>query len=401
MRTGLTFKCKFSIKWATPLFDKMSSLVAAKIDENNHDLAVSEQRMTSDDSCAGSNGNEDNNESKKRIKIIEDVYRPALRLMMLSGSYFGYTSFDKFHDTSSQPQKQCQLSRFCCLTVACCLWINFFMSVISIFYDGRDIYLLIMFASWTLMVSLMGTTCLIVLPLTSSRRSRFQHFLLKLVTVHFEPEILRGIVSKAKLYANVFSIVVIFAIGAEIISDIFLDINIGTYEPWKRLRILRIIIQFFCSYGIAVWFTFPFFCTTCNLLEALFDDFNKRVSSLPLNSNVSVTALREQHRHLSQVVQIADNMISPLLCEAVGFFIPVICFTFYQITHADLSKQKITAIGHIGVNSFWLLSSSGILLMVMTFGARLNEKVGNSILYMIYLVRNCCFRSTFYWYYIT
>ena len=238
MRTGLTFKCKFSIKWATPLFDKMSSLVAAKIDENNHDLAVSEQRMTSDDSCAGSSGNEDNNESKKRIKIIEEVYRPALRLMMLSGSYFGHTSFDKFQDTSSRPQKQCQLSRFYCFTVACCLWINFFMSVISIFYDGRDIYLLIMFAPWTLMVSLMGTTCLIVLPLTSSRRSRFQHFLLKLVTVHFEPEILRGIVSKAKLYANVFSIVVIFAIGAEIISDIFLDINIGTYEPWKRLRIL-------------------------------------------------------------------------------------------------------------------------------------------------------------------
>ncbi|XP_074625355.1 uncharacterized protein LOC141883685 isoform X2 [Acropora palmata] len=232
-----------------------------------------------------------------------------------------------------------------------------------------------MFASWTLMVSLMGTTCLIVLPLTSSRRSRFQHFLLKLVTVHFEPEILRGIVSKAKVYANVFSFVVIFAIGAEIISDIFLDISIGTYEPWKSLRILRIIIQFLRSYGIAVWFTFPFFCTTCNLLEALFDDFNKRVSSLPLNSKVSVKALREQHRHLSQVVQIADNMISPLLFEAVGFFIPVICFTFYQITHADLSKQKITAIGNIGVNSFWLLSSSGILLMVMTFGSRLNEKI--------------------------
>ncbi|XP_074625356.1 uncharacterized protein LOC141883685 isoform X3 [Acropora palmata] len=41
----------------------------------------------------------------------------------------------------------------------------------------------------------------------------------------------------------------------------------------------------------------------------------------------------------------------------------------------DLSKQKITAIGNIGVNSFWLLSSSGILLMVMTFGSRLNEKI--------------------------
>ena len=353
--------------------------------------------MTRDDSCAGLSGNDDNNENKKRFKIIEEVYRPALRLMMLSGSYFGHTSFDKFHETSSHPHKQCHLSRFYCFTVVCCLWINFFMSVISIFYDGRDIYLLIMFASWTLMVSLMGTTSLIVLPLTSFRRSRFQHFLLKVITVHFEPEILRGIVSKAKAYASVTSIVVIFAIGGEIISDIFLDVNIGTYEPWKRLRILRIIILFLCSYGVAVWFIFPFFCTTCNLLEALFDDFNKRVSSLLLNSTVSVRALREQHRHLVQVVQIADNMISPLLFEAVGFFIPVICFSFYQITHADLSKQKITAIGHIGVNSFWLLLSSGILLMVMTFGSRLNEKVGNSILYIIYLVRNCnCFQSSFY-----
>ena len=172
---------------------------------------------------------------------------------------------------------------------------------------------------------------------------------------------------------------VIFAIAGEIISNIFLDLNIGKYEPWKRLHILRIIIVFLLSYGVAVWFTLPFFCITCNILEALFDDFNKRVSSLALNSTVSVTALREQHQNLCQVVQKADNMISPLLFEAVGFFIPVICFTFYQITHVDLSKQKITGIGNIGVNSFWLLLSSGILLMIMTFGSRVHEKVGNSI----------------------
>ena len=335
--------------------------------------------MTNDDSFSGLSGNDDDNENKKRIKIMEEMYRPALRLMTFFGSYFGHTSFDKFHGTSSHPRKQCHLSRFYCFTVACCLWINFFMSVISIFYDGRDIYLLVMFAFWTLMVSLMGTTCLIVLPLTSSRRSRFEHFLLKVVTVHFEPEKLRGIVSKAKVYASVFSFVVIFAIAGEIISNIFLDLNIGKYEPWKRLRILRIIIVFLLSYGVAVWYTLPFFCITCNILEALFDDFNKRVSSLPLNSTVSVTALREQHHHLCQVVQKADNMISPLLFEAVGFFIPVICFTFYQITHVDLSKQKITGIGNIGVNSFWLLLSSGILLMIMTFGSRVHEKVGNSI----------------------
>ena len=354
------------------LFAETSRVVPRMQEEDRDRGLVSEQQVANDGSFLAPSGNGDNAE-KERLKVIEEAYRPLLIIMMLFGSYFGHTSFDNLHETTqSRPQRHCRSVRFYCFAVVCSLWISFVMSVVSILY-GSEIYFLIMFISWTLMVALMGTTCLIVFPLTSTRKSRFEQFLRRAVTINIESDKLKNVAVKAKMYVNIFSFVSLSAIAAEIMSDVFLGINVVMFEPWKRWQGFRIIFLTLLAYGVGVWFVFPFFFITCTLIEALFDDLNKRMLSSHSNSSLNVTNLRKEHLALCEIVEMADNVFSALLFEAVGFYIPVICFTFYQMAHADLSEPLVLA--DIAINLFWLTMSLAILAAIMTSGSRVNEKV--------------------------
>ena len=304
--------------------------------------------------------------------MIEAAYRPVLRLMKLFGAYFGDTSFNSLVQVSSRRRNESYISRFYCAIVVAGLWFSFAMPLVSIFFGG-NIYLLITFVSWCLLVALMGTTCLIVLPTTFARKSRFENFLRKVITIHIGGTFLEKIKSKARLNLIVFSLTCVACIAGSILSDVILGINVGNLEPWNSWFGFKITSLVFltCSSGVC-FLTLSLFCITCFILEALFDDLHKRMSS-PHSNSMGLTALRREHQNLCQVVEMADNMLSPLLLEVVTFFIPIICFSFHQAVNFS-SRQEGTFV-FLFMNLFWLLTSSASLAVIIILGSRVSGKV--------------------------
>ena len=337
--------------------------------------SLSVQATTNDDSLAPSTFN-DGNINEEVLRVIEEAYKPVLILMKLFGAYFGEISLNNLVQATSRRRKESYISRVYCAVVVVGLWFNFVMPLVSIFFGG-NIYLLIMFVGWCLLVALMGTTCLIVLPLTVARKSRFENFLRKVIAIHIGNVFLEKVKSKARVYLIVFSIICVATIVGSTLTDVVLGINIGNIEPWNSWFVLRITFLIFLICGAGVWILpLPLFSITCFILEALFDDLHKRMSSLHSNS-VGIAALRREHQNLCQVVEMADSMLSPLLLEIVMFLIPVTCFNFYQLANANLQQEGIYVF--LSLNIFWLLTTSAILAVIMIVGSRVSEKVRKKI----------------------
>ena len=200
-----------------------------------------------------------------------------------------------------------------------------------------------MFVSWCLLVALMGTTCLIVLPLTVARKSRFENFLRKVISIHIGSPFLEKIKPKARVYLIVFSVICVAAMVGTILTDAVLGLNVGKLEPWDSWFGFRITSLLFFTYGAVVWILpLPFFCITCFILETLFDDLHKRMSSQHSNS-VGIAALRREHQNLCQV---------------------------------NLRQEEFA---YLGLNLFWLLTSSTILGIIMIVGSRVSEKIRKKI----------------------
>ncbi|XP_068696650.1 uncharacterized protein [Montipora foliosa] len=108
-----------------------------------------------------------------------------------------------------------------------------------------------------------------------------------------------------------------------------------------------------------------FYCITCLILEALYDDLHMKKLSLDL------TALRGEHCKLCKVVELANSLLSPLLFMVVGLCIPFICFALYHIVYLPEGE----ALAFIIFTLTWLFGSSAMLAVVMVFGSRVNDKV--------------------------
>ena len=308
------------------------------------------------------------------LQAVEEAYKPLLRLMKFFGVYFGNTSLNNFMKASPRRRKESYISRFYCAVVVVGLWFDFVMPLISIFLGG-DIYFLIMFVSWCLLVALMGTTFLIILPLTVTRKTRFENFLRKVIAIPIESAFLEKIKSKARVYLILFFPISVAAMVGTILTDVALGMNIGKLEPWNSWFGFRITSLFFLSFGSCIWILpLPFFCISCFILETLFDDLHKRMS-LPHSNLVGIATLRREHQHLCQVVEMADSMLSPLLLEVFTFLIPVTCFNFYQTVNVNLRQEGTSAA--LVINLFWLLTSSAFLAVIMIAGSRVSEKVRN------------------------
>ena len=180
--------------------------------------SVSAQPATNDVFLVQSTFN-DGNVNEEVLQAIEEAYKPVLKLMKFLGAYFGQTSLNNLIQAASRQRKESYISRFYCAVVVVGLWFNFFMPLVGIFFGG-DIYLLIMFVSWCLLVALMGTTCLIILPLTITRKSRFENFLRKVFAIHIESTLLEKIKSKATVYLIVFSLLCMAIMVGSILTDI-------------------------------------------------------------------------------------------------------------------------------------------------------------------------------------
>lgn len=330
------------------------------------------------------------NANEEFLQAIAEIYKPVLRLLKLSGVYFGSTTFVTTIYPSNQGKGNV-LSRFYCGIVAFGLWFDFLMPVVSVFC-GADIYLNIMNLGWCLLVALLGTTCLIVLPSTSTKASRFENFIRKVSSTEIKIPSLAKVKSRSRMYLILFLLYAMVSLAGAFVTDLLLQLNIGNAWPWKKWPVFRITSLIVLSCSCGVWF-FPiaFFCTTCLIIETLFDNFHKK-TSLPHSANsLDIVYLRQQHHSLCQVVDFADRLFSPLLLEAVGFSIPVMCFNFYQLIHS----QNVKDIAFVISVLFWLLSSATIIAAVLINGSRVNEKVKISLVPTVHTQIDGFFRLFF------
>ena len=357
----------------------MSSRVAPNgscVDEiNETPAAISAEPAMNDGSLAESSQVKEN-VNEELLRAVESAYRLVLKVMKLLGIHYGGTTFNHLAHSSARRPKHYYAHCFYCGLVVAGLWFNFVVPLVAILYGG-DFFLLIMFVSWCILVALKATTCLILLPLTNARKSRFRCFLRKAIAIQTDSVHLKTVKLKARMYLILFCILFLAEITGAILSDLVLNVNSGNFEPWNVWSGFRIAYAIFLVVGCGVWlFPFPFFSITCLILEALFDDLHKRTSSLHSHA-MSIATLRREHHKLCKIVESADSMLSPVLLEAVAFFIPVICFNFYQVV-ITFKREELTFVFLI-VTLFWILGSAALLAIIMVFGSRVNEKVKQKI----------------------
>lgn len=312
----------------------------------------------------------ENNTREQLLQAIGEVYRPVLSLMKLSGIYFGCTILATAIQLSGQ--RRGTLISFCfgCVVVSG-MWFNFVMPVVSTVVEGH-LFRRIMIIFWCLLVALLGTTCLFVFSSTASRTSRFEEFILKVISIKMVNPCLKKAKSRSRIFLIIFILLVIATVVGAFCTDLILEMNIANALPWKNWVVFRFTSLLFLTFGCGVWlFPFPFFCSTCFILEELFDDLYDQILQ-PNSNSLSIAVLRKRHHDLCQVVEMADRVHSPLILEIVAFSFPVICFNFYVVINSDAFQEQLTLI----VNTlFWLLISSATTGVIMIVGAKVSEKV--------------------------
>ena len=321
--------------------------------------------------CFDESNQTEENSNKELLQAVEEVYSPLLKTMKLLGAYFGDTTFNRLiHAQSSGSfSKRSYISRFYCGVIVAGLWFNVTLPLVSIFYGG-PIYLLLLFDIWCLLVALNGTVCLIVLPLTDKRKSRFEKFISGIMFIHTASISLENVKSKRKTYLKLFTLFMLGSITGPILMEVAVGgINLGLFEPWTSWFGFRIIGDAFLVIGSGFWLLpMNFFCITCLFLESLFDDLHKRMPSL---HTMDLSALIKEHNKLCEIVELADNMLSPLLLIVVGLCIPFICFALYLTVNFPAQAS----LSFLSIALFWILASSSVLAVIMVFGSRVSEKV--------------------------
>ena len=345
----------------------------------NHDAhsSISVQPTENDLPIAEDLTSDQENINGQLLKTIDGIYSPVLKLMVLFGTYFGTTGLKHLSDVSGRKQKRGYPSVIYCVVVASGFWLNFTVSFVDVF-NGENLYLYILFSLWSLLIALSATICLIVLcvPLGDSRKTHFENFLRSLLAINSNVE-LEKVKSKAKTGIIVFCFLFILGAIGVIINYAVLDITIADVKPWSQwLTGFTILTLIFFTYGMGLWFLpILFFYVTCLILEALFDDLHKRMSSFH-TFPMDIGTFKREHYRLCEVVELADKLLAPLLFALVSLYIPFICFEFYVVVNPPKEKEFVFLIS----NLFWLVSAAGILAVIMAFGSKVSEKVYRNLL---------------------
>lgn len=292
----------------------------------NHEMhsSISVHHTKNDVPITGDLTSDLENINGQLLKTIDEIYSPVLKLMALFGTYFGITGLKHLPDISGRLQKRAYLSYIYCVVVASGFWLNFTMSVVDVFL-GESLYLYILFSLWSLLISLSATICLIVLcvPLGDSRKSQFENFLRNLLTINSNVD-LEKVKSKAKKGVIVFCFLFTFGAIGVIITHEVMNITIADVKPWEQWFGFSTLSLVFFTYGMGVWFLpILFFYITCLILEALFEDLHKRMSSFH-TFPMDIATFKKEHYRLCEVVELADKMLAPLylfwsLCIFLSF----------------------------------------------------------------------------------
>ena len=143
-------------------------------------MPISVQLTTNDNSFVVNIQEQEN--VNEQLREIDEIYSPLLKLMKLFGMYFGDASLKCLENTDGRCQKGTLIPRIYCGVVVSGFWLNVIMAFSGIFF-ANDIYILLMISFWTLFIALNGTMSLVLLRSAGMKNSRFQNFLLGLLSV--------------------------------------------------------------------------------------------------------------------------------------------------------------------------------------------------------------------------
>ena len=318
---------------------------------------------------------------EKQLEAIQATYGPILTFMKLGGLYFGETCFKSLgRQPTTLSKEKILVARVYSTAIVVCHWFSFAMSIVSLCVEGssvlQNVYILITFSMWHFESAIVATTCLVVLPLSKEKKSRFEKFVDNLIESRVDLSTLKSYSKKGLILA----IFIFFVSTANVLAafQFIPDMTIAFYKPWKHSYGWRIFSLVSVIFSCIVWLLPTlFFCLTRLVLERQFDYLCKKIFLLDSNQSLDITALKEEHQKLCETVSLADKIFSPILLEVMSVNIPLLCFNFYAAINppaAVTSGESSIPFSVIG-GAYWLSGSTAILSLITVFGSRVNEKV--------------------------
>lgn len=311
-------------------------------------------------------------------KQLSEILRPTLTAMRLTGHFFGPTAIN-----DDNKQRTWNFSCFYSALVTLSQYLLIVFAVTSHCHIGlsdmNKFIFLLQTVVWYTQCASGATICLVMMPLSKNKRSRFSKFLSCFVET--EPE-LKGI--KAKAVKGL-----IFASSAAVANTVIIGLFsmhfggiISLFPPWKLfahkfVRVAEVVIPFFCSFAMVL--PVLMFCITCMLLERMFSTLENKLSNESIH-NFTISYLRKEHVKLCEVVDLASTVFSPLLCAIVSLDATLICINSYQLTRGDTDRIAIIAF------VYWTLFVIVLLLILFSFGNQVHEKVSLFLAYCNFIL---------------
>lgn len=305
-------------------------------------------------------------ERAKISRQISEIFSPIFKTMKLTGGYFGETTL-----TKSRLPRKLYISFYYCLIIELGQWLLALIGMITHFYEGFStmttfLYLFVN-TIWYVQCACSFTFCLLMLPLTQKKQSRFGQFTASLVN---SKTVLDGL--KQKALKGLTIAILMSIINSVVIGLLAFHYNglISTFKPWNRHLAIRIIETFFGILNSFAW-NFPVlvFCVTCLVLERMFDNLKTKV---PL---FSVAQLRQEHLRLCELVELANRVFSPLMFVIISLDIPLICVNVYQLIKSTKNWSKDTDVIVVISYLYWAVWTFCLIALLCTFGNKVNKKV--------------------------
>lgn len=333
-----------------------------------HGIEMSQREENESDDCERG----DRGETKSsRQRQLAEIFRPILTASKLMGQYFGETSLGE-----GSNQRTWIVSYISCALVVLGQWLIVAFGVTSLIYVGfssmNAFFFLLVNTAWYIQCAGNTIACLSVLPLTSKRRSKFAKFLSSFVTA--SPK-LDGMKKKALMGLAIACLAAVLNAIVIVLFSVRSSGIISVFPPWNRhpgmyltVRVMVLVFGTLDSFAM----TLPplIFCITCILLEKMFCTLHNEVSQ-ESDHSFTVASLRQEHLKLCEVVELANSVFSPLLFVIISLDIPLMCVNFYQLIKRSSEAETIEMLGYV----YWNVCLSTLLVVIFTFGNRVNEKV--------------------------
>lgn len=305
------------------------------------------------------------NNPDHRCRELSCKFRPILRLMKLTGEYYGDTSLDEI--PRGNPNV---FWRFYYSILLLGQWSVLAQAITSIFYEGvnhmENTYFLLTFSIWYLQCAVMNTMLLFIMPKSQKKSSRFSKFIRNL------SETASDFSRMTKRRVRMLLALTCCLVVCNCICIAFIDfqryISVARFRPWNGLLAYRLLHLVFAFVDSFAWITpVSLFCVSCLLLSCMFESLQKKISTYNSGS-INIGSLRQEHQNLCETVAFANKVFSPLLSVFICALVPLICLNLYQLVKCNNTGLMITVL-------YWFMGVTGELTVILMFGIRVNEKV--------------------------